>query len=570
MEEDILGGDILGGSAPLPEPEQGGPKTAAPKKGLSDPGDLLSKTWEIFKKRIGVILLIVLAGLGMAGAVFGALFGARWYVYKYMAQYSKIADSALIGGAVIAVYIGFLMSLALVKSVTDREITVGGAYSFARQKVFHLAWIMILTMIIIYGLMIYLIIPAIIFSISFFFSVYILAGEGTGGMDALLKSRYYVKGRWWGVFLRLLLLGFVVLLMNIIPVIGALISLPYTLIFYAVLYEDLKETRGDTEFIPQAKTKAAFLIPALIGLLIVPAAMYFSGSSEMPKFSIPGISIPGKQKPLPPGFSAQFGSKGKEAGQLENPVAIELDPGGNIYVLDHAEKGGGSLNKFSADGEFIGSRDEASDPETSYLMSFDIAVDNTGNIFLAEAGFHRVQMLDPKGKHVRVIAGGGIKKEGTLNGPHGVAVGPDGVIYVADTFNKRIQKFDKKGNYLGKITEKLSGKSVFIRGITVDAKNNIYVSDEGNHRIIKFSSKGKFIREIKQGFSVPKGICTDENRSLYVADGTAVYKFTAQGMFVKKWQAADPDYDACSVAVGLKGNLFVLDRKNCRVLKTKI
>jgi len=76
-----------------------------------------------------------------------------------------------------------------------------------------------------------------------------------------------------------------------------------------------------------------------------------------------------------------------------------------------------------------------------------------------------------------------------LNSPEGVAVDGLGNVYVADTYNHRIQKFDSEGNFLTKWGTEGSGDGQFKRpvGIAVDVSGNVYVVDSRNHRIQKFS-----------------------------------------------------------------------------------
>lgn len=70
-----------------------------------------------------------------------------------------------------------------------------------------------------------------------------------------------------------------------------------------------------------------------------------------------------------------------------------------------------------------------------------------------------------------------------------------GNVYVADTWNHRVQKFDSDGNFLLKWGTKGYGDGQFHypRGIAVDGLGNVYVVDAGNYRIQKFDSEGNFL-----------------------------------------------------------------------------
>jgi DNA-binding beta-propeller fold protein YncE len=83
---------------------------------------------------------------------------------------------------------------------------------------------------------------------------------------------------------------------------------------------------------------------------------------------------------------------------------------------------------------------------------FAIDWDKAGNAYIAEMGGNRISLLDKSGKH-SVLAGtgekglsgdGGAGAKAQFNGPHHLLVGPDGDLYVADTFNNCVRKIDLK------------------------------------------------------------------------------------------------------------------------------
>ena len=71
---------------------------------------------------------------------------------------------------------------------------------------------------------------------------------------------------------------------------------------------------------------------------------------------------------------------------------------------------------------------------------------------------------------------------------HGIVCNAEGDVYVVDTSNRRIQKFDSDGTFLLKWGTQRSGDGQFAEpwGITCDANFNIYVTDMGNNRVQKF------------------------------------------------------------------------------------
>ncbi len=78
--------------------------------------------------------------------------------------------------------------------------------------------------------------------------------------------------------------------------------------------------------------------------------------------------------------------------------------------------------------------------------------------------------------------------DGQFMKPQDITIGPDGSVYIADTSNHRIQKFDPDGAFIAKFGEYGSGKGQFNypARITVDKNSNVYVYDKGNNRIQKF------------------------------------------------------------------------------------
>jgi DNA-binding beta-propeller fold protein YncE len=163
-----------------------------------------------------------------------------------------------------------------------------------------------------------------------------------------------------------------------------------------------------------------------------------------------------------------------------------------------------------------------------------VAVAPDGSLYVADTGNHRIQHLSPDGKVLQVWGthadvSKGEAPGGTFNEPWGVAVAPDGSVYVADTWNHRIQKFTADGKFInmwGYGISQTDDPFGFYgpRGIAVDSKGNIYVTDTGNKRVVVFDPNGKSITKFGSSgfgpaqFNEPVGIAVDKNGTVYVAD----------------------------------------------------
>ncbi|MBM3476011.1 MAG: hypothetical protein FJX75_22305 [Armatimonadetes bacterium] len=208
-----------------------------------------------------------------------------------------------------------------------------------------------------------------------------------------------------------------------------------------------------------------------------------------------------------------------------------------------------------------------------------IAVDGAGNVYVADTWNHRIQKFDGSGAFLTKWGSEGTG-DGQFSFPSSIAVGTSGNVYVADTDNHRIEKFDGSGTFLAAWGVEGSGDGEFRgpRGIAVDATGNVYVGERLNYRVQKFDGSGTFLTtwgSFGTGdgqFHFPEGVAVDAAGNVYVADAASdrIQKFDGNGTFVSKWGSRGSGdgqfYNPCGVAVDAAGNVYVTD-VNLRVQK---
>ncbi|MCX6732781.1 MAG: peptidoglycan-binding protein, partial [Candidatus Roizmanbacteria bacterium] len=190
-------------------------------------------------------------------------------------------------------------------------------------------------------------------------------------------------------------------------------------------------------------------------------------------------------------------------GVFNRPRDVATEATGKFYVAD---TGNSRVIKFSANaasdpnGGFIWSRtlpavggSMPTPPVGSVASPYGITVDSLNKIYVADAGYHRILRYDANGTYEAEWGTYGSADNSTipqLDSPQGMAIDPSGNIYVADTGNNRIQRFDQNGTLGTRVVWGVygtqDGNFNIPRNVAVDSANRVFVSEVGNRRIQVF------------------------------------------------------------------------------------
>jgi len=349
-------------------------------------------------------------------------------------------------------------------------------------------------------------------------------------------------------------------------------------------------------------------------------AIYFTAGNTVSKVTTDGALsvIAGNSRP---GFSGDGGS-GPSA-ELSSPAGLAIDANGNLYIAD---TGNNRIRRVDANGIITtvagsGVAGFAGDsgPAVSAQLSAPagVAVDMSGNLFIADTGNHRVRKVTPAGI-VTTVAGNGTAKFAGDGGQAvdaqlsatAIAVDPAGNLFIGDADNFRIRKVTAAGvistiagsgsaGSTGDGGSALSAQLSAFHQIRVDSVDNIYIADTGNGEIREVASGSGAITTIVggtqngysgdgvsaqlAGLASPRGVAVNSQGDILIADtasfrirvvtqsqgiintlaGSGKASFAGDGRAPLNAQFLAPS----GLAADTAGNLFIADTGNKRVRK---
>lgn len=244
--------------------------------------------------------------------------------------------------------------------------------------------------------------------------------------------------------------------------------------------------------------------------------------------------------------------------QLASPHHVAVDPTGAIYIADtynhriRRVSPEGVITTVAGTGTagFSGDDGPASAAQLNY--PFALALDREGNLYVADKENHRIRRISKDGR-ISTIAGMGAAgysgDEGPaaraqLDTPSGVAVDASGNVYIADTYNNRIRKVTPDGviltvagtgrfGYSGDGGPAVAAQLALPMGVVVDEQGNLYIADYLNRRVRRLSPDGIITTVAGNGragysgdggpalaaeLDYPHGVAADAAGRLYVSD----------------------------------------------------
>ncbi len=215
--------------------------------------------------------------------------------------------------------------------------------------------------------------------------------------------------------------------------------------------------------------------------------------------------------------SAGFGGDGGPAtvATFRNPTDIIMDGSGNFYIADWNNQrvrkisSTGTVSTIAGTGGTTFGGDGGPATAATLWQPASLAFDGSGNLYISDNIHNRIRMINSSGIITTVVGtgSGGFSGDGgaataaQINNPRGIAIDASGNLYIADESNNRVRKVTPSGiistvagtgtaGYNGDGIAGTAAQLFTPRDVAVDASGNLYIADNSNHRIRKINSSG--------------------------------------------------------------------------------
>jgi DNA-binding beta-propeller fold protein YncE len=261
-----------------------------------------------------------------------------------------------------------------------------------------------------------------------------------------------------------------------------------------------------------------------------------------------------------------WGRRGTQPGDMVRPRAIAIDARDHLYIVDFTAR----IQVYDRDGNYLTGW---TTPDYRKGRPSGLSIDRDGNLIVSDSHYSCFRIYSPEGVELRSIGG-------PLAYVSDVVQDAEGYYYVAEFGeHQRITKLDAQGQLLcswgSAGTE--PGQFQRARALALGPDGLLYVADACNHRIQVFTRNGELVRHWGQAgaapgeLSYPYDLAFGADGALYVVEfgNHRVQKFTAQGLSLGCWggpgREAGRLHNPWALAVDSKGRVHVVDTENHRV-----
>lgn len=258
------------------------------------------------------------------------------------------------------------------------------------------------------------------------------------------------------------------------------------------------------------------------------------------------VDAPSIEAPRPdaatslPVFVGAWGGYGTAPGLFVEPSSVELDSEGFVYVAGHEDR----FQKFTADGALVAIYGTAGAGDGEFNHPHGLAIDRRRGdlIYVGDQENHRLQVFTPAGTFVRAWG------DADFLHIHDVGIDPaSGALFVGDYELDTLRRFAPTGELLATYGGTGTGPGLFdgVWGVSTDSAGNVFVADTFNRRVQKLDRNGVFVAEWGGfdgiPFVKPTGVFVDARDRVFVCDSLAdeVLVFDADGTPLERWDLAE-------------------------------